>query len=291
MNEKEIDNHLETRLEHAFEHAIDAQQAYDVLMRHINHERDALRVAVAVNLADVNEALAVPQLLYLLENDTCNEVRMEALESLIRFTSVTTFNALCTEYALQNQKLKENLKHPEKKSVSKRRFHQIIARGLRKYPCQHSTDILVNYLTHSTDHVVWIFAVDSLKALNHMGMQMIWQQLQQHPHHYVCEIATNMLAETNWQTSLNMNTLETGVLTPYLQNNAVCTDSLLKSFTLPIEPKENSLKTKSFTDLFYDVLCKYQALTGSSINPKNNLLINSFAYAIFSKLLNNRKQP
>lgn len=274
MDEKEIDNHLETRLEHAFEHAIGAQQAYDVLMRHIHHKRDVLRVTVAVNLADVDEALAVPQLLYLLENDTCEEVRMEALESLICFTSIATFNTLCIEYALQ-----------KKKSVSKRRFHQIIARGLRHYPCRHSTNILVNYLTQSSDHVVWIFAVDSLKILNHYGMQTVWQQLQQHPHHYVCEVATNILTETSWQTSLNMNTLETSILTPYLRDNVVCTDSLLKSFTLPSEPKENSLKTKSFTDLSYDILYKYQALTGTSINSKDNLLMNTLAYAVFSQLL------
>lgn len=146
------------------------KDAYEKLMRYHKHENDELRIAVAVNLDAFSKEKAMPYLLDYLENDSCEEVRYEALESITNFR--------CDEsYALLIQQAQ--------KTHKKRRFHQIIARKLKSYPTQHSVDILMRFLRESKDRIVWSNAVDSLTKMQSHVCSSFWKELLLHQCFYV----------------------------------------------------------------------------------------------------------
>jgi len=190
MTNKELDiviNNIEEMVEHQ------DSNAYETLIAYKNSDINELRVTVAVNLADFDEHIAIPTLINFIENDLSKEVRIEALESLSTFKSITVYNSLKNYSLIQD---------------APRRFHQIIARGLEFYPSSESIKILERYLMNSNDHVVWIFAVDSLKNINNYLMKELWQKLANHQHHYVQKVANELLSNINWISSSQINQIK-----------------------------------------------------------------------------------
>jgi HEAT repeat protein len=154
--------------------------AFDIILPFLSDPDPGVRGTAACNLGDTNDERSIPFLIKLIQQDSVEEVRAEALFSLDNYRSPEILACLLDEV---------------KREKKARRPRQIVAKQLRHYDTNQSQEALSILLLQDDDIYVRIFAADSLLKLNHPGLRDTWKSALEDESTYIHEVANSALAD------------------------------------------------------------------------------------------------
>jgi HEAT repeat protein len=135
-------------------------QLLDTLLRHVRHSDPEIRSTVAFGLGEIHDDRAIDPLIRMVDGDSSEEVRDEALRALESYRDPRILDCLLRE-----------ARRPKRSRPPR----QVVAKQLRYYDCEPAIDALTELL-YDADEFVRSDALESLLILR-PDRRETWERL------------------------------------------------------------------------------------------------------------------